>query len=69
MVTIMEVDTGKVVREPEGYGDEVLNAGWLPRPEASLQLVQAEYREHKAPEIARIADIDAFLGAMYRYQE
>lgn len=68
MVMIMEMDNGKVVRDPESYDDEVLNAGWLPRPEASLQLAQIEHEPHKEPQAPPIADIEAFLEAMYRNQ-
>ena len=68
MVTIMDMNTGKVISEPDEYGDEVLNASWLPpRPEPALQLEQVERppADTKAPPI----DIEGFLRAVYRYQE
>jgi hypothetical protein len=70
MVTIMDMNTGKVISEPDEYGDEVLNASWLPpRPEPSLQLEQVEHHaaDKKAPPIA--FDIEGFLRAVYRFQE
>ena len=69
MVMIMDMTTGKApIGEPDEYGDEVLNASWLPpRPEPSLQLVQVEHIETspKAPPV----DAEHFLEAVYRFQE
>ncbi|NMG75310.1 hypothetical protein [Aromatoleum diolicum] len=68
MVTIMDMNTGKVIEEPEEYGEEVLNASWLPpRPEPALQVQQVEHieTEPKAPPM----DVEHFLEAVYRYQE
>ncbi|HJV25044.1 MAG TPA: hypothetical protein VJ673_05120 [Aromatoleum sp.] len=70
MVMIMDMTTGKVITEPEEYGDEVLNASWLPpqrEPAVQLQLVQVEHIETapKAPPI----DAEHFLEAVYRFQE
>lgn len=68
MVTIMDMTTGKVIVEPEEYGDEVLNASWLPpRPAPALQLQEVEHIETapKAPPV----DVETFLDAVYRYQE
>lgn len=68
MVTIMDMNTGKLIGEPEEYGEEVLNASWLPpRPEPALQLQQVEHiaTEPKAPPM----DVEHFLEAVYRYQE
>ena len=70
MVTIMDMNTGKVVREPDEYGEEVLNAGWLPpQPEPSLQLIQVEHPAHSEPATILPDDVDAFLSTMYRCQE
>ncbi len=66
MVIIMDIDTGKALGEPDEYDEEVLNAGWLPQPEPSLQLVQVEHTE---PAPIPPEDVEAFLKAMYRYQE
>jgi hypothetical protein len=74
MVIIMETGTGKyleqdaaTVAEFDKYGDEVLNAGWLPRIETQL-----ETRTHSArsPSVAAATlDADEFLRALYRNQE
>jgi len=70
MVTIMDMNTGKVVREPDEYGEEVLNAGWLPpQPEPSLQLVQVEHAAHSEAVSIPPGDVEAFLSTMYRCQE
>lgn len=69
MVTIMDMTTGKVIGDPpEEYGDEVLNANWLPpQPETAVQLQQVEHisTAPRAPQI----DVEHFLEAVYRYQE
>ncbi|NMG44790.1 hypothetical protein GPA22_13760 [Aromatoleum toluvorans] len=66
MVTIMDMTTGKAIAEPpEEYGDEVLNANWLPpQPEVAAQLHEVEH----APDTPAI-DVESFLAAVYRYQE
>lgn len=69
MVTIMDMTTGKAIEEPtEEYGDEVLNANWLPpQPEVAARLQEVEHAAHDAqlPPI----DVEHFLEAVYRYQE
>lgn len=52
----------------EGYGDEVLCAGW--NPAIALQqraYIEKEQRAAIPPELAA-ADIDLFLKKMYAYQ-
>lgn len=68
MVIVMDMNSGKRIEEPEErYGDEVLNANWLPSPEVQLGL------QHSQAETERRAvatqDVEAFLSAVYRYQE
>ena len=66
MVIIMDASTGEREADSE-YGDEVLNAGWLPQPELGLQLlsaVPAYSHSHRS-----IADPDSFLRNMYACQE
>ena len=67
MVIIMDSSTGKRLDDESQYGDEVLNAGWLPQPELGLQLqsaVPAHPHEHRP-----ISDPDSFLNNMYSSQE
>lgn len=68
MTTIMDMNSGKALFEPEEYGDEVLNANWLPlQAQPALQTVEVE---HAAPELPPApVDVDSFLQAVYRYQE
>ena len=79
MVTIMEMDSGKVVREPSLYDEQadeqVLGAHRFSRPEVALQLVpvaEAEYcaaRTRRTPPVPLPEDLDAFLHAMARSPE
>ncbi len=67
MVIIMDASTGE--REDKGaeYGDEVMNAGWLPQPELGLRLQLAV--PSQAHPARNIADPDSFLRNMYASQE
>jgi hypothetical protein len=68
MVIIMDMHTGKVIGEPDGYDEEVLNANWLPpQPEVAARL-----QAHEPAVTARPLppmDVDDFLQGVYRYQE
>lgn len=69
VVMIMEMHTGKLLEEPqEAYGDEVLNANWLPEPGLQLGL-QAVAAETEHPPLGAAQDVEAFLYAVYRFQE
>ena len=72
MVIVMDMENGeRRYVEPESdvapaYDDEVLNANLLP-PELALGLQEipvASHEKHLVP-----TDVDAFLNAVYRYQE
>jgi hypothetical protein len=67
MVIVMDMSTGKSIDEVSEYGDEVLNANWLPRPELQLELqsVSAQRPERRDPP----SDIEGFLHRMYLNQE
>ncbi|NWG32266.1 MAG: hypothetical protein HXY29_12335 [Rhodocyclaceae bacterium] len=52
------------VEEFGAYVDEVLNAGWLPQPEARLETHAAE-----ATAPAAVIEPDEFLRNLYRNQE
>lgn len=70
MVTIMETNFENVIAEPEEYGDEVLNASWLPPP-AQSAAAEPEPPPRRAPaaDASPPLDADSFLQAVYRYQE
>ncbi|PTD95888.1 hypothetical protein [Pseudothauera lacus] len=67
MVIVMEMSTGRVADPEPAYDDEILDAGWLPRPEPGLQ--QVEHCRTPERHLPPPEDIDAFLAAMYRNQE
>jgi hypothetical protein len=73
MVIVMDMSTGKTEKlsaeeaAAEEFGpfvDEVLNAGWLPQPEARLE--QHEVETHTA---TPACEPDEFLRNLYRCQE
>lgn len=64
----MDIQPDKGVEEPaDPYGEEVLSASWLPEPEVGLGGQQAEHAPVPSPIATQ--DVDAFLYAVYRYQE
>ncbi|MCK0509919.1 hypothetical protein [Aromatoleum buckelii] len=69
MVIIMEMHTCDVIGNPDEYGDEVLNASWLPQPEPALPLQHVEGVEVAGNRRPPPIDVDDFLQAVYRYQE
>lgn len=73
MVIVMDMSTGKTekldaeeaaVEEFGAFVDEVLNAGWLPQPEARLEM-----HTHAADSAATHVEPDEFLRNLYRNQE
>ncbi|MBU0602954.1 MAG: hypothetical protein KKD25_11210 [Gammaproteobacteria bacterium] len=57
--------TGKSLGREQDYGDEVLNASWLPQPDA----VHGGSRTMSSRPRSAVADPDAFLRDVYRSQE
>ncbi|NMG72189.1 hypothetical protein [Parazoarcus communis] len=68
MMIVMDMQSGREIREPQAYDEEVLNASWLPHPEVALQLQEVTQRP-RTINMPPPEDIDAFLQAVYRYQE
>ena len=73
MVIVMDMSTGKTEKlsaeeaAAEEFGafvDEVLNAGWMPQPEARL-----EAHAHADDAAAPTVEPDEFLRNLYRNQE
>jgi hypothetical protein len=69
MMIVMDMSTGEIdklsckeapAEEFGAFGDEVLNAGWLPQPALRL-----ETHDHAARTTAPVADVDAFLRTLY----
>ncbi len=68
MVIYMDMSTGKrIVELREEYGEEVLFANWLPRPEPGLALQEALPQSRGSREAER--DAEAFLRNVYLCQE
>lgn len=73
MVIVMDMSTGKTEKlsaeeaAAEEFGafvDEVLNAGWLPQPEARLEM-----HSHADTATSATVEPDEFLRNLYRNQE
>jgi hypothetical protein len=73
MVIVMDMSTGRfeklsseeaAAEEFGAFVDEVLNAGWLPQPEARLEI-----HEHAAEPVSAVVEPDEFLRNLYRNQE
>jgi hypothetical protein len=72
MVITMDMTSGTprnaMQSDSERYGDEVLNANWLPQPALGLQCANTPARVAYAAALANL-DIDDFLARLYRAQE
>lgn len=69
MVRIMETTTtDRSPTEAERYGEEVLNANWLPQ-DALLMVTETNHSTIHHYDSAATEDPDAFLRAFYLAQE
>ncbi|MBP6097240.1 MAG: hypothetical protein KBF58_04205 [Methyloversatilis sp.] len=64
-MNLFDFMTGKSLGADQDYGDEVLNAGWLPQPEAATGGVRTQSNRPRSA----VDDPDAFLRDVYRLQE
>lgn len=69
MVTIMDMTTGEALNQFDRYGDEVLNASWLPQPMLEAGLQSAVSSTRATLSAAMLADPDSFLKRLYLSQE
>ena len=69
MVKIMDMTTGQILNDADRYGDEVLNANWLPQIAASLGLQPVTSTASRKVPDAGLTDIDGFMSRLYRAQE
>ena len=53
---------------PEPYDDEILDANWMPRPEAPLRVIRSAARDEGHPP-TEPEEAEAFLEGIYRNQE
>ncbi|MEN9493475.1 MAG: hypothetical protein RJA63_3924 [Pseudomonadota bacterium] len=67
-VTIMELTLDPTTTENERYGDEVLNANWLPQPGVLLSRPPAVVPRHERNP-AGAEDPESFLRRLYLLQE
>ncbi|MBX3680459.1 hypothetical protein [Cognatazoarcus halotolerans] len=61
-----ENDSFEINADP--YGDEILNANWMPQPEVPLRAVRSAAAD-ETHQHAGAADADAFLSGIYLNQE
>lgn len=65
----MEADESDPEQDSQvDYDDEILDANWMPRPEAILRAVRSAASDETHPP-AGSEDAEAFLRAIYRNQE
>ena len=64
----MEADNEEFEISADPYGEEILNANWMPRPEVPLGAVRSAAADETHPHAAE-ADADAFLTGIYCNQE
>jgi hypothetical protein len=70
MVNIMDMTSATRLSDSERYGEEVLNANWLPQPELALGLqTVSETREVRSRPVQALTDIDGFMSRLYSAQE
>lgn len=57
--------------ETSGYGDEVLNANWLPQMLLSVLGLRSANRppQHEFPAVGSDSDAEDFMKRLYRAQE
>ena len=67
-VTTMELTLDPTTTEQERYGDEVLNANWLPQPGLLLTLTSA-VTPRRERTTAGAEDPESFLRRLYLLQE
>lgn len=64
----MTNETDDFENDVDPYGDEILNANWMPQPEVPLRAVRSAAAD-ETHQHAGAADADAFLSGIYRNQE
>jgi hypothetical protein len=71
MVNIMDMTSGARLSDAERYGEEVLNANWLPQPALALglQTVSESVASQPARTASALTDIDDFMSRLYSAQE
>ena len=69
MVNIMDMTTGEGFTDAERYGDEVLNANWLPQPGLALGLQPVTTGHARTVAPSAPTDIDGFMSRLYSAQE
>lgn len=82
MVIAMKMDTGRILRivrvddpdpaggyDKDGYGDEVLNAGWAEVPRIAPRMEEVATARADSHETPSSLDVDAFMSRLYACQE
>ena len=69
MVNIMDMTSGTRLSDAERYGDEVLNANWLPQPALALGLQSVTISSTASRYVPSLTDIENFMSRLYSAQE
>jgi len=70
MVNIMDMTSGARLSDAERYGEEVLNANWLPQVALALGLQTVSETSGKArTPVPALTDIEGFMSRLYSAQE
>jgi hypothetical protein len=69
MVNIMDMTSGARLTDAERYGEEVLNANWLPQAALALGLQTVSETRVAAKSAPAPTDIDGFMSRLYSAQE
>ncbi|MEC5384715.1 hypothetical protein VVD49_03215 [Uliginosibacterium sp. H3] len=67
----MDMTSGARLTDAERYGEEVLNANWLPQAALGLglQTVSETSVKPRTPQVPALTDIDGFMSRLYSSQE
>lgn len=70
MMTMIHMNTSGETREAtDDYSDEVLDAGWLPRPDTGPETILHESELARARSAKETRHAEHFLETFYRCQE
>lgn len=69
MMTIIDMSSGETREASDDYSDEVLDTGWLPRPDPGPETALQEHELTQSHGAEEAAHVEHFLESYYRNQE